>query len=90
MTYMFVKDSDDEQATTLDRSVLQNITCSASQCVIWVTNITYEHRYGARCDEARRRRSELYFLPTLFRQHTSCCGLTLHLREGQNSADRTC
>jgi len=36
--YMFVDDGDDEQATTLYKSVLQNIVCSASQCVIWVTN----------------------------------------------------
>src|SRR6266446_3014544 len=36
--YMFVIDSDNEQATTLYKSVLQNIARSASQCIIWVTN----------------------------------------------------
>src|SRR6266478_2591651 len=33
--YMFVND---EQATTLCKSVLQNMARSASQCAIWVTN----------------------------------------------------
>src|SRR6266403_4327643 len=36
--HMFVIDSDDDQATTLCKSVLQNIARSASQCIICVTN----------------------------------------------------
>ncbi len=36
--YIFVNDSNDEQATTLYKFVMQNIARLASECVIWVTN----------------------------------------------------
>src|SRR6266403_1074792 len=66
---MFVDDSDDGQATALNKSVLQNIACSAFEHAILVT----DHRYGTRRDEARHRRSGLSFLPTLFPQQLVDC-----------------